>query len=132
MFKTFSSRQHLINNIVTNLKNSGVDGAIIDFENMYKEDKYNYSRFIIELAPRMHAEGLLLTVLLTAPDGSDTWSLCYDRNTIGKAADYVIFMGYDQTVGSSDVAGTVAGANWVELNIKKFLNQEGIQKARAL
>ena len=132
MFKTFSSRQHLINNIVTNLKNSGVDGAIIDFENMYKEDKYNYSRFIIELAPRMHAEGLLLTVLLTAPDGSDTWSLCYDRNTIGKAADYVIFMGYDQTVGSSDVAGTVAGANWVELNIKKFLNQEGIQKEKII
>lgn len=132
MFKTFNSRQHLINNIVTNLKTSGVDGAIIDFENMYKEDKYNYSRFIIELAPRMHAEGLTLTVLLTAPDGSDTWSLCYDRNTIGKASDYVIFMGYDQTVGSSDVAGTVAGANWVELNINKFLKQEGIDKSKII
>ena len=75
---------------------------------------------------------MTLSVLLTAPDGSDTWSLCYDRNTIGKVADYVVFMGYDQTVGSSKTAGTVAGADWVELNINKFLGQEGVSKDKVI
>ena len=99
---------------------------------MYMEDKDNYSRFLIELAPRLHELGLTLSVDVTAPDGSETWSLCFDRNVIGKVADYIIFMGYDQNGTSSTKAGTVAGADWVELNIKKFLGQEGVDKSKLI
>ena len=127
LLSTFENRSYLIDNIINELIDAGVDGVNVDFENMYQSDKDNYSRFIIELAPRLREAGLTLSVDVTAPDGSETWSLCFDRNVIGKVADYIIFMGYDQNGVSSTQAGTVAGANWVELNIKKFLGQEGVE-----
>ena len=132
ILSTFETRANLIDNIINQLVKIDVDGIYIDFEDMYKDDKDNFSRFLIELAPRLREIGMTLSVLLTAPDGSDTWSLCYDRNLIGKVSDYVIFMGYDENTGSSKTAGTVAGANWVELNIKKFLGQEGIDKDKII
>ena len=132
ILSTFENRANLIDNIINELIKVEVNGIHVDFENMYKEDANNYSRFIIELAPRLREIGMRLSVLLTAPDGSDTWSLCYDRNTIGKVADYVVFMGYDQTPGSSKVAGTLSGYDWVELNIRKFLGQEGIDKNKVV
>ncbi len=132
ILSTFETRANLIENIIDQLVKIDVDGIYIDFEDMYKDDKDNFSRFLIELAPRLREIGMTLSVLLTAPDGSDTWSLCYDRNLIGKVADYVVFMGYDENTGSSKTAGTVAGANWVELNIKKFLGQEGIDKDKII
>ncbi len=132
ILEKFETRGYLIENIVSELIEAGVDGVNIDFENMYQEDKENFSRFLIELAPRLHEAGLTLSVDVTAPDGSETWSLCYDRNTIGKVADYIIFMGYDQNGPSSTEAGTVAGANWVELNIKKFLGQEGVESDKLI
>ena len=103
-----------------------LDGVNIDFENMNESDKDVFSRFIIELAPRLKEYGKVLSVDVTAPDGSPDWSLCYNRNKIGKIADYVIFMAYDQYGVSSTSAGTTAGADWVEVNIKKFLGQEEV------
>lgn len=132
ILSTFETRAYLIENIVREAVETEVDGINIDFEEMYQADKDNFSRFIIELAPRLHELGLTLSVDVTAPDGSETWSLCYDRNTIAKASDYIIFMAYDQNGVSSTKAGTVAGADWVELNIKKFLGQEGVEKDKLI
>ena len=132
LLSTFENRSYLIDNILKNLIDADVDGVNIDFENMYQEDKDNYSRFLIELAPRLREAGLTLSVDVTAPDGSETWSLCFDRNIIGKVADYIIFMGYDQNGASSTIAGSVAGADWVELNIKKFLGQEGVSNDKLI
>ena len=132
LLSTFENRSYLIDNILDELIDAGVDGVNIDFENMYQTDKDNYSRLIIELAPRLREAGLTLSVDVTAPDGSETWSLCFDRNVIGKVADYIVFMGYDQNGVSATEAGTVAGADWVELNIKKFLGQEGVESDKLI
>ena len=88
---------------------------------MYKEDKDKFSRFIIELTPRMQEMGIVLSVDVTAPDGGEDWSLCYDRNKIGKVADYIIFMAYDEYGVSSTKPGTTAGYDWVKLSLNKFL-----------
>lgn len=122
----YKKRADLINKIVTMTISYNLDGLNIDFENMNESDKDVFSRFIIELAPRLKEYGKVLSVDVTAPDGSPDWSLCYNRNKIGKIADYVIFMAYDQYGVSSTSAGTTAGADWVEVNIKKFLGQEEV------
>lgn len=132
LLSTYENREYLIDNILDELIDAGVDGVNIDFENMYQKDKDNYSRFLIELAPRLREAGLTLSVDVTAPDGSETWSLCFDRNVIGQVADYIIFMGYDQNGVSGAKAGTVAGCDWVELNIKKFLGQEGVSEDKLI
>lgn len=119
IMNSYESRKELIKNIEEACKKYDLDGINIDFEYMYEKDKDLFSRFIIELEPRMEKLGAVLSVDVTAPDGSPNWSLCFDRNVIGKAADYIVFMGYDQY--SSSTVGTTAGYNWVENNIIKFI-----------
>ena len=123
----YESRKNLIEGIVNYCIEYGLDGINIDFENMKKEDIDLFSRFIIELEPRLKEIGAVLSVDVTAPDGADTWSLCFDRTVLGDVADYLIFMGYDQYGGSSNIAGTTAGYDWLELNINKFLQTYAVE-----
>ena len=122
----YKLREQLINNIITIVMTYDLDGINLDFENMYETDKNMYSSLVIELAPRLKELGKVLSVDVTAPDGSPEWSLCYNRNLIGEVADYIVFMGYDQNGISSPKEGTTAGCDWVEANIKKFLGQEEV------
>ncbi len=132
IMQDYKLREKLINNIIEVLVEYQLDGVNIDFENMNLEDKDLFSRFIIELEPRLKELGMVLSVDVTAPDGGENWSLCYDRNVIGDVADYIVFMAYDQHGATSNVAGTVAGYDWVEVNIKKFLGQEGVEKEKII
>ena len=88
---------------------------------MKQEDKDMFSRFIIELTPRFKEMGLEVSVDVTAPDGGETWSLCFDRHVIGDVADYIVFMAYDQTSKNGSRVGSNAALNWVETNINKFI-----------
>lgn len=128
----YNKRQELINELVVACFTYKLDGINIDFENMKQEDKDMYSRFIIELTPRIKDIGLVVSVDVTAPDGSETWSLCFDRHVIGDVADYIVFMAYDQYGTSSNKSGTTAGYNWVELSLKKFLETEDIESDKII
>lgn len=127
IMNNYKIRQKLIETIVNMCVKYDLDGINIDFENMKKEDKDMYSRFIIELTPRLKEIGLVTSVDVTAPDGADTWSLCFDRNVIGDVADYIIFMAYDEYGVSSTKPGTTAGYDWVKLSLNKFLQTEEIE-----
>lgn len=132
IMNSYEKRQELIESIVNSCVTYKLDGINIDFENMKKEDKDLYSRFIIELTPRIKEMGLVVSVDVTAPDGADTWSLCFDRHVIGDVADYIVFMAYDEYGTSSNKAGTTAGYDWVELSLKKFLQTEEIESNKII
>ena len=91
-----------------------------------------YSRFIIELTPRLKDMGLVVSVDVTAPDGAETWSMCFDRNVIGDVADYIVFMAYDQYGASSNKSGTTAGFDWVNISLNKFLKTEEIKSDKII
>ena len=130
IMQDYKLRESLINKIVSYIVQYNLDGINIDFENMYEADKDYFSRFIIELEPRLNEIGAVLSVDVTAPDGGSTWSMCYDRYTIGQVADYIAFMAYDQH--NSTTEGTTAGYDWVEANINKFLGQEGVSAEKII
>lgn len=133
IMRDYELREKTINNIVELAEKYELDGINLDFENMYKEDKNLYTRFVIELYPRLKARGMTLSVDVTAPDGGDTWSLCFDRHNIARNSDYIVFMAYDQHGQSSTTAGSVAAYNWVEVNLNKFLGtQEEIEKEKVI
>ena len=132
IMNSYTSRKELINDIVNACVKYDLDGINIDFENMKSDDKDMYSRFIIELTPRLKEIGMVTSVDVTAPDGSDTWSLCFDRHVIGDVADYIIFMAYDQNGISSTKPGTNAGYDWIQLNLKKFLQTEEIESQKLI
>lgn len=128
----YEKRETMIENLMDLVEEYNLDGVNVDFENMNELDKDVYSRFLIELAPRLKKIGKTLSVDVTAPDGSETWSLCFDRNTIANVADYIVFMAYDQYGTNSNKAGTTAGYNWVEANVKKFLGQEDVDPEKII
>lgn len=127
IMNSYKLRQELIESLVNKCVKYKLDGINIDFENMKQNDKDMFSRFIIELTPRLKEIGLVTSVDVTAPDGGETWSLCFDRNVIGNVADYIVFMAYDEYGVSSNKPGTTAGYDWVKLNLNKFLKTEEIE-----
>ncbi len=126
IMNSYKKRQELIEDIVDKCVEYKIDGINVDFENMKQEDKDLYSRFIIELTPRLKEIGLVTSVDVTAPDGGETWSMCFDRSVIGDVADYIVFMAYDEYGVSSTKPGTTAGYDWVKLSLNKFLQTEVI------
>ena len=132
ILNSYTKRQELIEDIVEKCVEYGLDGINMDFENMYQEDKDVYSRFIIELVPRMQEIGIVTSVDVTAPDGDPNWSLCFDRNVIGDVADYLVFMAYDQHGTSSTEPGTTAGYNWVETNLKKIIEYDVVEPEKII
>lgn len=116
------ARDNVIRQILIYSSLYKLDGINIDFENVYKEDKDALTQFVRELTPLLKEQGLVVSVDVTIPDGSDTWSKCYDRKALGEVVDYVMLMTYDQHWATSPVSGSVAQITWVEKNIAKVLN----------
>ena len=121
-------REKLINNILKIAKDNGFEGINLDFEYMNKEDKNVFSEFVRELSSMLRANELVASVDVTVAGGSDSYSLCYDRTAIGKAADYVMLMAYDQHGDWSEKSGPNASLSWVESNIKEMLGYENVDK----
>lgn len=132
ILNSYTKRQELIESIVEKCVEYRIDGINVDFENMYEADKEKYSRFIIELVPRMQDLGIVTSVDVTAPDGDPNWSLCFDRNVIGDVADYLIFMAYDQYGTSSTKPGTTAGYNWIETSLKKIIQYDEVETEKII
>jgi spore germination protein YaaH len=114
-----SSREKFIKNILNIVKRDELDGINIDFETMKIEDKDKFSQFIKELAPLLRKIDKTLSV--------DMYFVAYiDRKEVGKAADYICLMGYDQNGSWSSVSGSVSQVSWVEENIKSLIDDSKI------
>jgi len=121
-------REYIIKQLLAFAALYGLDGINIDFENVYKKDKDALTQFVRELAPLLREQGLIVSIDVTIPDGSDTWSKCYDRKALAETVDYVCLMTYDQTWAGSKVAGSTAQLVWVEENLKKTLREVPAEK----
>lgn len=119
------ARENLIKNIVKIIKEDNLDGINIDFEAMNPEDKDKYSQFIRELSAILDDMNKVLSV--------DVYFVNYtDRKEIGKAADYVMLMGYDQRGSWSSTAGSIAEVTWVEDNILSLINDSKISSEKII
>ena len=116
-------REYVIKQLLAFAALYQLDGIYIDFENMYKADKDVYTQFVREFTPLAREQGLVVSVDVTVPDGSDTWSKCYDRKALAETVDYVCLMTYDQTWAGSPKAGSTAELDWVEENLKKTMKE---------
>ncbi|MDI3269957.1 MAG: glycosyl hydrolase family 18 protein [Bacillota bacterium] len=105
-----------------------LDGINVDFENVYMTDKDLFTQFIRELAPLFRRAGLVLSVDVTFPGGSPNWSLFYDRQALGEAADFIMVMAYDQTPGNASLPGPTAGLPWVERGLEATLQEVPAEK----
>lgn len=115
------ARRYVIDQLLTYAFIYEFDGINVDFENLYITDKENLVQFIRELVPLAHEMNLAVSIDVGIPGGSEGYSLCYDHLELGKAADYVMVMTYDQFWSSHQSGGSQAQLSWVEVNVKRTL-----------
>lgn len=118
-----SLREKVIQELLVYVKLYKLEGINLDFENLKIEDKDVYTQFVRELAPPLRQLGVILSVDVGVPGGSDNWSNCYDRKALSEAVDYMMVMTYDQHWGTSPISGSVAQYDWVEEKVKLTLKE---------
>ena len=116
-------RNKAISQLMTYCRAYKVDGINIDVENIYIEDATSFSQFIRELSVETKKNDLVLSVCVNVPDGSDTWSKCYQHYALAEAADYLTVMTYDY---SKNVVSSYAPYGWVEENLQKLIERDKI------
>ncbi len=126
------TRETLVSQLLKLCEVYNLDGINIDFEEMKKEDADEFSQFVREISTALRRNGYKVSVDVTVPDGSDTWSLCYNRYELAEAVDYIVLMAYDQYGVSSSKAGSVATYTWVESNVKKMVERDGIDNQKII
>ena len=123
-----SLASEVLNNAVEIALSYDFDGINLDFENMKMKDKDEFSQFVREFSATLRRNGLISSVDVNVPDGSETWSLCYDHKPISDACDYMMLMAYDQYGRTK--AGPVASLTWVENNINKVIEREKVDRQK--
>ena len=112
-------RRTLIEKLIADAKEYGIDGLNIDFESLKKEAGVHYIQFIRELSVSCRKEKLVLSVDNYVPAAYNSF---YDRKEQGIVADYVIIMGYDEHYNGSE-PGSVASLNYVRNGIEGTLKE---------
>lgn len=104
-------RHNVIRQILAYAALYDLDGINLDFENIYLKDKDAYTQFVREISPLLREQGLVVSVAVGVPGGSETWSLSHDRRALGETVDFVCLMTYDQ---NWPAPGSSAELQWVE------------------
>lgn len=125
-------RKNAIDELITFAKTNQIAGINVDMEYIYQEDATAFSQFIRELCVEAKKNQIVISVCVNIPDGSPTWSLCYEHKALSEYADYLAVMTYDQYGVSSKTAGPNASLDWVSANIDKLVNREKIDGRKIL
>lgn len=120
-----SRRENLINQLIAEALQVGIDGINVDFEKISDECGEHYIQFIRELSVRCRQNGIVLSVDNYVPKG---YNMQYNRKEQGIVADYVVIMGYDEHFGGSPEAGSVSSYNFVKEGIEETLKEVPAEK----
>lgn len=120
-----SSRENLVNQLISEALKSGIDGINVDFEQIPVEAGEHYIQFIRELSVKCRLNNLVLSVDNYVPMG---YNEHYHREEQGIVADYVIIMGYDEHYSGSLEAGSVASYDYVKSGIEETLKDVPAEK----
>lgn len=115
-----SARSNLVNNLVNLTTKDGWDGISVDIEKTPPADRNNFSAFVAELGKALKAKDKVMNISIPAKFvdyPSDLWSGAYDYAAIGKAADQVVLMTYDEH-GLGTTQGPIASQGWVDRVIR--------------
>ena len=107
----------------------GLEGINLDFENMYREDRDLFTRFVQECNFYSREWGIFLSADITKIEpSSNFYSMCYDRQALSRYTDYLMLMAYDQHPAGSKTAGPIAALNWTEEGLDGVLQEVPAEK----
>lgn len=114
-----AKRTAAVTYLVNEVKNNGLDGINVDFENVDPQDRSAFTQFIADLASGLDSVHAVLSVNLS-PDTYSDWTDAYDYAALGKSADYIVMMGYDQHWNGGS-AGSVSSLPWLESGLNTLI-----------
>jgi spore germination protein YaaH len=120
-----NKRKSIIDSILFIMARDQYSGVNVDIENIFSTDRGYYSTFIKELKNKLSSYGYLTTVSIPAKTSdmkTSKWSGGYDYAVIGKYADQILLMTYDEHYFGG-AAGPIASAPWVE-NVLKYASSQ--------
>ncbi|MFJ5768701.1 LysM peptidoglycan-binding domain-containing protein [Psychrobacillus sp. NPDC093180] len=122
------NRQKLVSALKNSLVQTKSDGINVDFENIDPKNKKDFVLFITELKKALQPHGIKVSVDVTRENSDPFWSGSLDRKELGKIADYIIMMGYEEHWGGSPKAGSVASMPWTKQGVELLMEEVPSQK----
>ncbi|MCU6711904.1 S-layer homology domain-containing protein [Paenibacillus sp. J5C_2022] len=107
-----TARNKVINQLADMVKTYELEGLNIDFENVAPADRQSFTTFIALLAVKLHDQDAVLSIDVS-PDRGTSWTEAFDYAALGKHADYIVMMGYDEHYGELSGAGPNASLPYV-------------------
>ncbi|MDD6193856.1 MAG: glycosyl hydrolase family 18 protein [Lachnospiraceae bacterium] len=120
VLNTTSSRDNLVNSLITAAITYDLDGINVDMEALSAYAKDGYIQFIKELSIKCKKNDIVLSVDNYVPSSSTAF---YNRSVQADYADYIIIMAYDEHYSGSDEAGSVASIGFVKQGVKDTLEE---------
>jgi spore germination protein YaaH len=114
-----TSRRSLISQMVRFVDKYHLDGINLDFEDMYPHTRAHFTAFVDELAEALQECGAVLSVDVP-PDLQTDWSKPYDFQALGKSADYLVVMLYEEHWKGSPKAGSISSLPWFAMHIERM------------
>ncbi len=121
-------RAQVVQAVAAETRRSGVDGVNVDFENLHDDTRFLLTDLVAELKAAL--PDLVISVDVTAMTDTwvlDNWSTAFDREGLGRVADYVMLMAYDQH-NTLRRDGPVAGLQWVSESTEFLLRSVPAEK----
>ncbi len=119
------TREKIINTVIAEAIQAGIDGINVDIENVSTECGEHYIQFIRELSVKCRQNGLVLSVDNYPPKA---YNMHFDYEEQGIVADYVVIMGYDEHYGGSLESGSVSSISYVEEGVTEMLTMVSADK----
>lgn len=120
-----SKRTKVINQVIAEAIQTGVDGINLDFELVSTACGEHYIQFVRELSVRCRQNGLVFSVDNYVPQ---PYNAHYDLHEQGIVADYVMIMCYDEHTDGSYEAGSVASISYLDQGISDALEMVPAEK----
>ena len=112
--KSEALRQKMIQGVLREAKEKGIDGLNLDFELIKKADARDYVQFVREFGIACRAAGIVSSVDCYVPYDYNAY---YDIEELGTFVDYLVIMCYDEHYAGSEEAGSVSSLSYVERGI---------------
>ncbi len=119
VLNTTSTRDTLINNLMSEALKYDLDGINVDFESLEGEAGTGFLQFIRELSLKCEANNIVLSVDNYPPESYNSF---YSREEQAVFADYIVLMAYDEHYSGSD-EGSVASIGFVRKSVADTLEE---------
>ena len=106
-----ASSSRLVNALTKLVAKDGWDGIVIDFEQLVPGQRDSFTRLVSDLSSALAGRKLVVAVPAFL-DATDPAVQAFDLAALGRSADSIVWMAYDQH-DPSEAAGPIAGLPWV-------------------